>query len=53
MRAARFQLLETAAEALCRVGQSPVPPGIDVAELAAWTEVTRLLLNLHESITRS
>jgi Protein of unknown function (DUF1553)/Protein of unknown function (DUF1549)/Planctomycete cytochrome C len=34
-------------------GHAAVPPGIDPAELAAWTSVARVLLNLHETITRS
>ena len=34
-------------------GQSPIPADIDPAELAAWTSVARVLLNLHETITRS
>ena len=42
-----------AAEALLKVGAEPVPDGLDKAELAAWTHVARVLLNLHESITRS
>ena len=39
------------AEKLLRVGQAPAPSG-DAAELAAWTQVTRVLLNAHETITR-
>jgi hypothetical protein len=42
-----------AADALLSVGQMPVPAGQDHAEVAAWTIVTRVLLNLHETITRS
>jgi hypothetical protein len=41
-----------AAEALLKTGQAPVPAGLDSAELAAWTHVARVLLNLHETITR-
>jgi hypothetical protein len=33
-------------------GASPVPEGIDPVELAAWTQVARTLLLLHETITR-
>ncbi|MDX1680312.1 MAG: PSD1 and planctomycete cytochrome C domain-containing protein [Akkermansiaceae bacterium] len=40
------------AEAFLKVGIAPVPEGIDPIELAAWTQTTRLLLNLHETITR-
>jgi hypothetical protein len=42
-----------AAEALLHTGARPVPNGLDVAELAAWTSVARVLLNLHETITRN
>lgn len=41
-----------AARKLLKVGQLPVPEKLDVAELAAWTHVARVLLNLHETITR-
>jgi hypothetical protein len=41
-----------AAAELLRVGHRPVPAGVDAAELAAWTSVARVLLNLHETITR-
>jgi hypothetical protein len=42
-----------AAEELASVGLAARPEGVDVADLAAWTHVARVLLNLHESITRS
>ena len=42
-----------AAAALIKVGASPAPASFDKAELAAWTHVARVLLNLHETITRS
>jgi hypothetical protein len=35
------------------VGSTKPPGDLDAAELAAWTNVTRALLNLHETITRS
>jgi hypothetical protein len=41
-----------AARDLVRVGESPRPAGLDAAELAAWTAVANLLLNLDETITR-
>ena len=41
-----------AAAALLSVGQHKAPDGINRAELAAWTSVTRVLLNLHETIVR-
>ena len=36
---------------LLKVGFSPAPDG-DAAELAAWTQACRVLLNSHEAITR-
>lgn len=41
------------AAALLKVGMAPVPAELDAAEVAAWTHVARVLLNLHETITRS
>jgi hypothetical protein len=37
---------------LLRVGLAPTSTAINPAELAAWTEVCRVVLNLHETITR-
>jgi hypothetical protein len=42
-----------AAEALLKVGAKPASKEIDPAELAAWTSVTRAVLNLHAVITRN
>lgn len=41
-----------AAEQLIATGNAAVPKDLPVAELAAWTSVARVLLNLHETITR-
>lgn len=41
-----------AAKQLLDMGQAPVPEDFDEAELAAWTSVARVILNLHETITR-
>ena len=41
-----------AAEVLAN-GDSPVPAGLDAAQLAAWTSIARAILNLHEVVTRS
>ncbi len=41
-----------AAAAFGKVGLLPVN-GVDAAELAAWSSVTRVVMNLHEFITRS
>jgi hypothetical protein len=43
----------SAAQHLVKTGDWPVPGDLDIAELAAWTSVARVLLNLHETITRS
>jgi hypothetical protein len=40
------------ARALVHVGFAPVPAAVAEAELASWTEVCRVVLNTHESITR-
>ena len=37
---------------LVHVGLGSTPDDLPVAELAAWTEVCRVVLNLHETITR-
>jgi hypothetical protein len=36
-----------------KVGSWVAPEGLDPAELAAWTDLARALLNLHETVTRS
>jgi cytochrome c553 len=41
-----------AARKLLGTGQHPVPADLDVADLATWTSVARVILNLHETITR-
>jgi hypothetical protein len=50
---AEFRADPEAARKLIRTGDWPVPADVDPAELAAWTSVARVLLNLHETITRS
>ncbi len=42
-----------AAEELLKTGAAPLANGLDKSELAAWTHVARVVLNLHETITRS
>jgi hypothetical protein len=42
-----------AAESYLKVGANAPPSTIDAPELAAWTNVARAILNLHEVITRS
>lgn len=41
------------ADKLLAVGESKSPADLDKAELAAWTSIARVLLNLHETITRN
>jgi hypothetical protein len=40
------------AKKLTQIGFAPVARNVDGGELAAWTQVARVVLNLHESITR-
>ena len=48
-----FRQDPTAASRYLSVGLLPVPAQMDSAELAAWTDIARAILNLHETITRS
>jgi len=41
------------ADALLRIGERPIPANANAAELAAWTNVARAILNMHETITRN
>jgi hypothetical protein len=41
------------AESFTAIGEAPKPKDLDPAELAAWTSVSRTILNLHETITRN
>jgi len=50
---AEYRCSPAAAQALLKTGQSLPPPETDPAELAAWTNIARVILNLHETITRS
>ena len=43
---------KAAAEKLLKEGDKPADASLDTAELAAWTSVSRVILNLHETITR-
>ncbi len=42
-----------AAKKLVKIGEAPVPKEADIVKLAAMTSVTRVILNLHECITRN
>lgn len=50
---AGYRANPAAAAALMKVGLAPAPADVDPVELAAWTHVARVLLNLHETVTRS
>ena len=41
-----------AAKALINVGESARPENLDASELAAWTAIANILLNLDETITK-
>jgi len=49
---AEYKADPKAAAEILKNGVSPAPKDIDAAELAAWTSVTRTILNLHETIER-
>ncbi|MEY4483968.1 MAG: hypothetical protein RL693_1420 [Verrucomicrobiota bacterium] len=40
------------AEKVMHIGIAPIPTDIAPAELAAWTSLCRIILNMHETITR-
>ena len=42
-----------AVQKLVTVGYRPAPVDVDPIDLAAWTSVSRAILNLHEAITRN
>jgi hypothetical protein len=48
----QYQADPASAEKLLAVGFSPAGKEVDRPTLAAWTSATRVLLNLHETITR-
>lgn len=48
----RYSADKTSAEKLVRIGEWPAAKDLNVAELAAWTSVARVVLNLHETVTR-
>jgi Protein of unknown function (DUF1553) len=50
---ADYQKDAASAEALLQTGAAPVAANLNKPELAAWTHIARVLLNLHETVTRS
>lgn len=49
---AEYMSDEEAAKQLLQVGELPSADATSSPELAAWTSITRVILNLHETITR-
>jgi hypothetical protein len=49
---AEFHDDQAAAEKLLSVGAFKAKPGLDPAELAAWTTIASMLLNLDETVTK-
>lgn len=47
-----FRETPDAAQKLLHVGLMPTPSDLEPVELASWAEVSRVLFNLHETITR-
>ncbi|HAY79490.1 MAG TPA: hypothetical protein DCY79_06765, partial [Planctomycetaceae bacterium] len=50
---ATYRQDDAAAQALLSVGQAPRNMDLPTSELAAWTSVARVILNLNETITRN
>jgi hypothetical protein len=50
---ARYAADAAAAEKVISVGESPVPEGVSAPELAAYTMVANVLLNLDEVLTKN
>ena len=49
---AHYQANASEAQKLVAQGEATVAEDLDAAKLAAWTSVSRVILNLHETITR-
>jgi hypothetical protein len=49
---AKYKKDAAAAAAMAKNGSTDVPKGADVAEVAAWTVIANVLLNLDETITK-
>ena len=50
---ADYQKEPSSAAELLKAGAAPTAASLNPSELAAWTHVARVILNLHETITRS
>lgn len=51
--AAQYAADPKAAQTVLKVGLVPMPNGTNVSELATWTNIARVILNLHETVVRS
>jgi len=51
-RLANYTVATQAASALVQQGEHPTPADLDPIQLAAWTNIANVLLNLDETITR-
>lgn len=49
----KYSIDAGAVDSLLKVGLAPTSGAIDRKELAAWTHISRVLFNLHETITRN
>ena len=49
----RFEQDETAARDFLSTGLQPASSDLSATELAAWTAVARVVMNMHEFITRN
>jgi hypothetical protein len=47
-----YQKDASAAESLLKIGESPRNTNLDIPELAAWTSIASVILNLDETITK-
>jgi hypothetical protein len=47
-----FRNDKKAADELLKIGESARPTDLDLSELAAWTALGNILLNLDETITK-
>ena len=48
----QFEADPKAADAFLKVGDAPTPQGVPAPQVAAWANVCRVILNLHETVTR-
>ena len=49
---AQFAANPESAAAFIRIGEKPAPEGVDPVQLAAWSSVSRTIMNTHEMIYR-